>query len=238
MEFFHWFWLLYTVSVNIRWYSHSLYINNTNSPARNWAIFYKVGISENIESFKFQKNLSNYLGTDFKDILKKEFNIELYIYKYKETQPYQFKLANILNFLINSQINLLDKYSYFTDISSCKEIPKELGLNEIDLKNLIELSYKFYYLDIDGYIGEEKRKKIDKNFSSFSFPLMFSLTISIGILFLYIYNILFLNKIESIFLYKIINFDSLNFDIYIKKLDEIKKNSINNNINFIILKKS
>ena len=67
---------------------------------------------------------------------------------------------------------------------------------------------------------------------------MFSLIISIGILFFYIYNILFLNKIESIFLYKIINFDSLNFDIYIKKLDEIKKNSINNNINFIILKKS
>ena len=154
--------VIYTVSVNIRWYSHSLYINNTNSPARNWAIFYKVGISENIESFKFQKNLSNYLGTDFKDIVKKEFNIELYIYKYKETQPYKFKLANILNFLINSQINLLDKYSYFTDISSCKEIPKELGLNEIDLKNLIELSYIFYYLDIDGYIGEENEKKLIK----------------------------------------------------------------------------
>ena len=221
--------VLYIVSVNIRWYSHSLYINNTNCPAPNWAIFYKVGISENIESLKFQKNLSIYLGTDFKDIVKKEFNIELYIYKYKETQTYKFKLTNILNFLINSKINLLDNYSYFTDISSCKEIPKELGLNEIDLKNLIELSYIFYYLDIDGYIGEEKRKKIDKNFSSFPFPVMFSLIISIGILFFYIYNILFFNKVESIFLYKIINFDSLNFDIYIKKLDEIKKNSINNN---------
>ncbi len=53
----------------------------------------------------------------------------------------------------------------------------------------------------------------------------------ICILSLYIYYILYLYKIENIFLNKLIYFNSPNFENYIKKLNEIKKQLINDNNN-------
>ena len=112
-----------------------------------------------------------------------------------------------------------------------KIIPKELGLNEVDLKNLAEISYFSYYLNIEGYTGEEKVKIANRKFSRFPFTILISLLSFICILFLFIYFILYLYKIENSFINKLINFNSFKFEKYKKKLDEIKKQLINDNNN-------
>ena len=223
--------VLYSLIINIRWYSHSLYINNYNSMASSWSAFYKFGIIENIESLSFQKNQSHYLSNEFKDILKRKFYVELYIYKYNKTQSYRYNFDNLLLFLINNQIKILEKYSHYSNVSECKIIPKELGLNEVDLKNLAEISYFSYYLNIEGYTGEEKAKIANEKFSRFPFTILISLLTFICILFLFIYFIIYLYKIENSFINKLINFNSFKFESYKKKLDEIKKQLINDNNN-------
>ena len=220
--------IIYTLSVNIRWLSHSLYINIVNCPTSNWARFYQVGISEKIKSLQGQKNKTKLLDKNFKDILNQRYENEIYVYKFKKTEIYKFNFDNLLSYIINCGIKLMDHYSYFNS-SSCKEIPKELGLNEINLKNLIELTYFLYNSNIKGYIGKEKTKKINENFSQFPIILIFATIIIISILLFYIYYIIYLHNIELIFLDKLVNFTSPNFDNYNKELNEIKKNLKNDN---------
>ena len=220
----------YSIIISIRWYSHSLYINNNYSMADNWSRFYQKGLEENIAFLAYQKNISHYLSNEFKPIIKKKFNIELYIYKYN-SEKYKYDLDNILLFLINNEIKILQKYSYYSNISECKNISTELGLNEIDLKNLAEVSYFIYYLNFEGYTGENKTKIVNQYFYKFPLTIIFSLLMFICILSLYIYYILYLYKIENIFLNKLIYFNSPNFENYIKKLNEIKKQLINDNNN-------
>ena len=104
--------------------------------------------------------------------------------------------------------------------------------------NLAEQSYYFYYLDLDRYVGEEKTKKIEQIFFHFPFTIFFSLLFFILIFIYYIYIILYLYNIEQNFINILIDNNSPKFDIYFKKLEEIKKllindinNDNNNNIN-------
>ena len=125
------------------------------------------------------------MSNEFKDILKRKFYVELYIYKYNKTQSYRYNFDNLLLFLINNQIKILEKYSHYSNVSECKIIPKELGLNEVDLKNLAEISYFSYYLNIEGYTGEEKAKIANEKFSRFPFTILISL-------FIYLFYIIFI----------------------------------------------
>ena len=124
----------------------------------------------------------------------------------------------------------MNSYDYFIN-NDCTLISKDLGLNEINLKNLIEQSYHFYFLDlnIETIANLKENKKADKYFNYFHFSFIISGIIFVGLLFFFIYYIMTLYNIEIYFLDKLINFNSTNFDNYIKKLDEIKKKLRNDN---------
>ena len=184
--------IFHLVCVSFKWLSHSLYINNNKCPTSSWKRYYEVAFTENIDVLKNQKNKIHYLSEDFKDILNKKHQIELYIYKFKEKEKYDFNLDNILTFIFNSAIKIVNEFSYFTNISGCKEIQKELGFNEVYLQNLIDQTFFLFNSNISGYIGEEKEKKINKNFYAFPFPLIISGFTLILILFIYIYIIFYI----------------------------------------------
>ena len=223
------FAVLYIDSVNLKWLSHSLYINNTFCPTTNWSAFFQRGFSENIKTLEIHRKHSHYLENYFKEIVNNNIITYLYIYKYNETLQYNFNIENLFLFLINNIIKILDQFTYFTNASTCKEIPKELGLNEINLKNMIEQSYYFYNLDYDGFTRKEKIKKTNEVFYRFPFSVVFSGFILVFIFFFYIYNILNFYKIEIKFSKYLINFKSSNFDNYIKRLEEINRQFNNDN---------
>ena len=160
--------------------------------------------------------------------MSERHKIGLFVYKFNDTENYNFNVDNLLTFLINTGIKILDTYTYFNK-SECYNLPKELGLNEINLKNLAEISYYIYNSTINGYTGEEKRKRINKNYSTFPISLMIYLVILIFLLSIYIHYILCLHNIEIYFLEKLINFNSTHFDNYIKNLNDIKKKLRNDN---------
>ena len=158
-----------------------------------------------------------------------KYTIYLDIHRFEEKEIYDFNFDNIITFLINSIIKILDRYDYFID-NSCKEISKELGLYETSLNNLIEQAYLFYQnSNISGFVDEEKTKRINSNFSQSKIPLIIYSIFLFCLLLIYIRFTLVLHHIEIFFLEKLINFNSTEFDSYIKKLDEIKKKLRNDN---------
>ncbi len=156
---------LYSISVNIRWLSHSIFINNESCLHGDWVNFYEILLKESLKYIEVQKNASNYLGEDFSDILTKKFPVELEVHRIPENEKYDFSFDNIMTFLVNSIIKMIDMYDYFTSLN-CQNISQILGLNETKLHNLIEQAYNFYTSEANGFTEDSKINKINKNFNT------------------------------------------------------------------------
>ena len=220
--------VLYTIGINIRWISHSLYLNSTSCILGDFSSFYKDLLTDYIQLLENQKNESLYLGEDFKQILSKKFQIGLNVYKFTDTEKYNFNLDNLVTFLINTGIKVIETYSEFSP-NDCKTISKDLELPQINLKNLIEIAYYICSSEINGFTGKEKEKKISKNFDMHPILMIIYGIILILILAIFIYYTSTLFNIEIYFLEKLINFNSTNFENYVKKINEIKKKMRNDN---------
>jgi hypothetical protein len=188
-----------------------------------WSTFYKNLLESHIEVIKEIKNDLSYIE-EFPDIINNKYQVKLFFYKVKNPKVYNFNFNNFLYYMINNEIKLLDKFDYFIK-NDCKEIPKELEINETNLKNLIEQAYNFYTLNLSLYtVAEIKKNNIDnKYYYYFPSSLLVSGIIILFFILFFIYYIISLFNIEIYFLDKLINFNSTNFDNYLKKLDEIKK---------------
>jgi len=222
--------ILYTLVVNVKWVSHSLYINESKCPNYNCTVFYRGGILENINILKSYRENIIYIYENFKSILNQRNLINFDVYRFNETVTYFFNYDNFLLSIINSGYYLLKILLNITNVSTCIEIPREPGIDEINVNNYIEQLYNFYNLNIDGYTGEEKLIKINKIIDNFPFSLLASgLTITI-ILYFYFYYSISIYKTEKKFVTELINFNSPRFDNYAKLLDVIKNQLKNDNI--------
>ena len=214
---------LYCICVNIRWLSHSLYRNSKPHINEEWSTFYENLLEENIQRIEDLRDYIPELEKYYDEILNKNNAISIYVYKAEKPIASNFTLDNILDKIINNGIKLMDQFNLFMS-SDCQDIPKELGLKELNLYNLIEVTYYLYQQDLEIYKNEndEKNKAREAKFF-FPYSLLFASLILICILFVYISYTISLHNIEIEFLSKLINFNSVDFDNYIKKLDEIKK---------------
>ena len=75
---------LYSISVNIRWLSYSIFINDESCLHGDWVNFYEILLRESLKYIEVQKNASNYLGEDFSDILTRKFPVELEVHRIPE----------------------------------------------------------------------------------------------------------------------------------------------------------
>jgi len=215
---------LYTIGVNIRWLSHSLFKDSNTHLNQKWSEFLRNLLEKNLAIMEELKTTVSSTDEEFREIINNYYEFEVYFYKLDEPQKYKYNIKNIFYSMVNNEIKIMNKFDYFIN-DDCKEIPKELGINEVNLKNMIEQTYFFYNLDLKISSIEEykKSKKTDKYFFYFPFSLIISAAILLFLLFFFIYYIISLFNMEIYFLDKLINFNSSNFDIYLKKLDEIKK---------------
>ena len=222
--------ILYTLCVDVRLMSHSLLTGQSHFQ-RSWEDFYKTLIKENLNLMADLKTLSYEINGEFSKIVNERHKVPIYSYNFEEPDIFDYNLDNMFSYIINNQIKLLDTFSYFIKINCNNEpIPRELGLNEYNLKNLIGTSYYLYNLSLDIFENDDEEKEKAKNVSKyFPLPFLISGLISLFFLILYLYYVLSLNNIEINFLDKLINFNSTEFDNYIKRLDEFKKKLRNDN---------
>jgi hypothetical protein len=161
---------------------------------------------------------------EFNGIINEQYEVEVYYYQSDKPEKFKFNLKNIFYSMVNNEIKIKNKFSYFIN-NDCKEITKELGVDEINLKNMIEQTYFFYNLKLKTLTIDEIKNsnRYEKQFFYFPLSVVISIVILLSLLFFFIYYIISLFNIEIYFLDKLINFNSTDFENYLKKLDEIKK---------------
>ena len=214
-------------AINIRWLSFSLYLNSTACISGDFVSFYKDLLIQNIDFLESLKNELSTLGEHFQKIIFEKHPIEMNIYRSFEPDIYNFNLDNIITFLMNTGIKIVDNFSEFYP-ENCKI--KFLELGGVNIKNLDDISYYLYNSNIIGYTGKEKTKLVNKYINIFPFPLLIFCIFSIILLIAYGKYLISILNIELYFLEKLVNFNSLNFDNYIKRIDEIKKKLRNDSI--------
>ena len=127
-------------------------------------------------------------------------------------------MDNILTFFINGGINLLKSYEALLN----SEKLNKLTYGYIEFLDLENQTYSFYQNpNIVGFTNEQKKSKI--NTSANNFPFIINAIIFIILLLVYIFFAIRLHRIILIFINRLINFNKPSFDLYIKKLDDIKK---------------
>ena len=215
---------LYTIGVNIKWLSHSLFKNSKSHLNNIWEEFLENLLESNLAIMEKLKTTISSNVEEFNEVINDLYVVEVYYYLLDEPLKNKFNLKNIFYSIVNNEIKIKNKFSYFIN-NDCTKIPKELGINEINLKNMIEQTYYFYNLELKVFTIDEikKNNRADKDFFYFPSSVVISAVILLFLLFFFIYYIISLFNMEIYFLDKLINFNSTDFDNYLKKLDEIKK---------------
>ena len=188
----------YLNGVNLRWLSHSLYLNSTSCIFGDFVQFYKDLLMQNIDFLDNQKNKMANLGEYFQEKIFYKHKIGMNVYMFKNQEIYNFNLDNIITFLINTAIKIIDTFSEYYP-KNCENISKELTLSGINIKNLVEISLYFYESNINGYQGKEKTKLINKIINIFPSSLVCFSIISIILFIIFSFCLNVILNVEATF---------------------------------------
>ena len=215
--------VVYITATNIKWQLHLCNFY----PFYNITLLNEEMLVANIEYLQWIKNFTNNLGKEFDEVVQKKYDIGLNIFEINEKEIFQLNNNNILNYFVKKAINLLKIYHsllqffVFGNKNELKPIDADSEINE--LNNLINQTYFYFISEINGFTKEEKIKKINKIFIDFPHSFLLSGLILLCAFLIFLFYTIRMNKIETYFIDKIINFIFYNLDEYIKQLDEIKK---------------
>ena len=169
-----------------------------------------------LKEVREQKINISYFYSDFQKIFNQKIHIDLYIYNRTYKDHLKLDMDNFLNLMIAQGMKLISNLSYYIN-------NENKGILEIYQKNLLINSLKYFYSDYTGFTGKEKEIKC-YNISS-NYPLRFAIIIIINLLILGLfgYFIYFIYVMQIFCIDRLINFNSTNFDDYLKNLEEFKK---------------
>jgi hypothetical protein len=211
--------IMYLTTLNIRWQLHNCTFSDINNMTPT--SLYSLMISENIDFLWWIKNFTNFVNSEFDEILFKKNVFFFDKFGMDEKERYEFNNDVIINYFISEGIKLLKIYP---GILNTKNNVEFITFGIVELDNLIEQTYTYFTShEINGYQDEELNNRIGKILDIFPFPFLVTGLILVLSLMIYAFYLLKLYKIEIYFIEKLMNFSSPNFENYRKELDEIKK---------------
>ena len=220
---------LYLMTTNIKFEIHNCLLPSHNSFL--YSFLYTRIIGLDIDYLLKIRNYTNNFPSEFNKILEQKHNVYLNVYGTNEIEFLELNFDNYILYLINSGINLLNYYPVLVQLSkqtsNSNLDPLSFGYNEII--DFEKQSYFYFYSDLNGFSTEELRKKIE-GVSEF-YPIICNGGLLFIIFILYSVTISSIHNSVIFFLERLINFNSTNFDNYLKNLEEIKKKLQNDNIN-------
>ena len=182
----------------------------------NCTDFYAGLLAECIADIKEQKENSSYFYKDFKSILGKMKTIQLTLFNLSTTDSLTIDTDNLLNLLVANGLKLnANLYRYYSNT---------YNVYDVNSDNILIQSLDYINDEtIIGYDDDERSKKIKNNFNLFPYSLILAIVLFLMLSFGYSFLVYKLNEMEKYFLEKLIKFHSLNFDNYLKILDDLKK---------------
>ena len=164
-------------------------------------------------------------------IFKEEYNniishlqlIDYYVLNLNNIITYDIDKINVLYFLISNSLNFINKtHKYFNEKNESLEFL---------LTNIIESSFNYSFSNLNG-LSYEQIKEIINNKKSYSINLIyiiFHVLLFIVFFLFFVYLISKRYKAKKRLIEKMVNFQTKEFDHYIKYLEEIRK-KLNNDI--------
>ena len=195
-------------------YNNILFENGMND---EYFKYYLDSFNICLSSLKYYTQGFIYYDKDFQAIFHKKRNVEIVGFNEKNNISTTMDPYNFIYFFESNSLVLYNNYLEYFDKNNSNYDSK--------IKNLLNLSYYFCITDeIKGFSFEEIKEK--KNSSKFkkSFKLFYiNLIIFISSYFLLFYFVVKVNKIEMKLLKKLIKFNNLDLENYIKYLSNLKK---------------
>ena len=206
---------LYFAGLNLKWLKDE-HINITSCPNEDCRQFYTDLLVDAINDIKTQKENFTSFYEDFRDILKQEQEMDLVLYNLNYTDKIRIDTDNLLNLLVFNGLKLkagLDIYFNGT----------KNGVYDIASSNLLSQSLNYIYSNISSFRTSEKEAKVHDNFKLLPISLICISITFVALIIGFIYLVYKIHTIEIYFLEKLINFNTFNFDAYLKSLEELKK---------------
>ena len=142
--------------------------------------------------------------------------MDLDLYNLDYTDRITIDTDNLLNLLVFNGLKLKAGLDTYFDGSIN-------GVFDIASSNLLKQSLNYFYSDISSFRDNEKEKKIKENFTLIPIALICSAVLFAALIIGFTYIVYKIYSNEIYFLEKLINFNSPNFDGYLKSLEDIKK---------------
>ena len=207
--------ILYFSGLNLKWFKDK-HITSESCPNEDCRTFYTNIMIEAINDIKTQKENFTKFYEDFRDILKREQQMDLELYNLDYTDNITIDTDNLLNLLVFNGLKLKAGLDTYFDGSIN-------GVYDIASSNLLKQSLNYFYSDISSFRDTDKEKKIKENFTLVPIALICIAVLFCALIIGFIYIAYKIYSNEIYFLEKLINFNSANFDIYLKSLEDIKK---------------
>ena len=213
---------VYNTGLNIRLIRKKI-IAIDACPNSNCTSFYSELLIKSYTVVRKLKYDLNSFYQDFQDIFNKKLMVLSKRYL-SDSEYIPLDIDNYLNFLIASGLKTIANLTNYFGNGTFFDLYPSFELIDNYLENLLYSSYEFFDSNyFTGFEGKEKTKRLNDHSNNFPKRLiisLFCLALFLGII---IYLVCRIHSTECFFLDKLINFNSPNFDEYLKRLDELKK---------------
>ena len=195
------------------------YIQKENCLNEKCIEFYLNIIKTSITEIKNQKSNIYLFHKDFQEIFKQKLDADIYYDNTTNCNKLNLDMNNFLNLILSNGGQII---SYLIESNKNSSIINELNF-DIYLKNLLVNSFKYFHSDYRRFMNEDKKEKASKVASHYPICICIYIIFLIYMFYIYYSYIILIKDIHIFYFDKLMNFTSANFELYLKKLDEIKK---------------
>ena len=203
---------LYINSINLKWLKYN-YIDE-DSCLNNCSLFSISLLEDCIKNLKQRKDSLSSFDPDFQHIILRRRGIKVKIFNTNETANLTLDVNDNLNFIISKGIKLCGNFKNYLDY---------YGNDKINMENLISQTLEYFQWGVSRYKGQEKLDKVSSKFGNNNLSIILGTILCVILLTIFTYFVFKFNQLEIFFLDKLINFNTPNFEMYLKNLEELKK---------------
>jgi hypothetical protein len=167
-----------------------------------------------IKNLKQRKDSLSSFDPDFQHIILTRRAIKVKIFNTNETANLMLDVNDNLNFIISKGIKLCGNFKNYLDY---------YGNDKINMENLISQTLEYFQWGVSRYKGQEKLDKVSSKFGNNNLSIILGTILCVILLTIFTYFVFKFNQLEIFFLDKLINFNTPNFEMYLKNLEELKK---------------
>ena len=211
---------IYNSAINIKLIREKI-IQNDKCPIADCSQFYADLLKKCYSEVRVQKYDIGFFFPDYLKIFQQRLHAELFILNRTDAIYLNLDIDSFLNLIIGQGFKIIANFTDF--FNEDPQNQENRNILNVYLRNMIVGSLKFFYSDYIGFSGKEKENRCDE--ISYNSPLANTVSVFLFVIFILIisYLILHKNNMEIFLLDKLINFNSTDFDEYLKQLKELKK---------------